>query len=118
MQEHGMIRRVLMVMVMISLLLPMAPAAQVWPMGHSVSAAAAQEMGVASATVTLADPPGTNAVEATTATYSISGKVTDGGGNAVSGVTVTAYQGSPSGDVLILDVSADHDLAGGVFHLS
>ena len=44
--------------------------------------------------------------------YSISGRVTDTAGSPVSGVTVTAYRNSPSGDVKIVKVTSDHDLAG------
>ena len=48
----------------------------------------------------------------TSQSYSISGTVTDSVGNPLSGVTVTAYPNSNSGDVRVSSVIAQHDLAG------
>jgi len=44
--------------------------------------------------------------------YSISGRVTDGSGSSLAGVTVAAFPSSNSGEVTIQSVSADYDLAG------
>lgn len=54
------------------------------------------------------DPPAQT--QALTDTFTVSGRITDANGNSVSGVTVSAYAGSTSGEVLILNVKAQHPL--------
>jgi formylglycine-generating enzyme required for sulfatase activity len=83
----------------LALLLPMFPA-----QAFEVDASGPAQQGFTDV--------GLPASPAATGPHTISGRVTDSNGNPVSGATVAAHTGSVSGEVLILNVSADHDLAG------